>query len=75
MAKKPVAKPATKKPASKQNAASRPEPTLRVETITHDDASRKNIPTTEYQSVLKESTQKPVKIKYPRNTDLDPQLV
>jgi adenine-specific DNA-methyltransferase len=46
-----------------------------VETITHGDAKRKNIPTAEFQSVLKQDQQKPTKVKYPRNTDLDPQLV
>ncbi len=45
-----------------------------VETLTHTEAKRKNIPTAEHSSVVeKEST--PRKIKYPRNTDLDPQLV
>src|SRR4051794_40482697 len=46
-----------------------------VETIVHDDAKRRNIPTAEYQSVLKQEQQSPLKLKYPRNTDLDPQLV
>jgi adenine-specific DNA-methyltransferase len=45
-----------------------------VEAIVHDDAKRRHIPTAEFQSVLpKEST--PKAVKYPRNTDLDPQLV
>jgi adenine-specific DNA-methyltransferase len=46
-----------------------------VETLKHDAARRKNIPTAEFQSVLKPDEQKPVKLRYPRNTDLDPQLV
>lgn len=46
-----------------------------VETITHDDDKRRNIPTAEYQSVIKQDTRKPVELTYPRNTDLDPQLV
>jgi len=46
-----------------------------VETITHDADKRKNIPTAEYQSVVKQEQQRPVPVKYPRNTDLDPQLV
>ncbi len=46
-----------------------------VETLTHDEAKRKNIPTAEHQSVLKQDDATPRKIKYPRNTDLDPQLV
>lgn len=46
-----------------------------VETIVHDEAKRKNIPTAEFQSVLQKQQQKPKQLKYPRNTDLDPQLV
>jgi len=46
-----------------------------VETIIHDEAKRKNIPTAEHQSVLKQDDASPRKVKYPRNTDLDPQLV
>src|SRR3989337_1938793 len=46
-----------------------------VETIKHAADKRKNIPTAEFQSVLKSEEQKPVEIRYPRNTDLDPQLV
>src|SRR3954465_2717400 len=46
-----------------------------VETLKHDADKRKNIPTAEFQSVLKADEQKPVKLRYPRNTDLDPQLV
>src|SRR5262245_46057682 len=46
-----------------------------VETLTHDTDKRKNIPTAESQSVLKLDEQKPVALRYPRNTDLDPQLV
>lgn len=47
-----------------------------VETLTHDEASRKNIPTAEYQSVMAKETQRPIRIAYERrNPDLDPQLV
>ena len=46
-----------------------------VETLKHDEARRKNIPTAEYQSVLKQEDAAPKLLKYPRNTDLDPQLV
>jgi adenine-specific DNA-methyltransferase len=45
-----------------------------VATITHAD-KRKNIPTAEYQAVLKTEEQKPVEIRYQRNRDLDPQLM
>ncbi|HPT49737.1 MAG TPA: site-specific DNA-methyltransferase [Accumulibacter sp.] len=46
-----------------------------VEQITHDSARRKNIPTAEYQSVLDDAQKTPKQVRYPRNTDLDPQLV
>jgi adenine-specific DNA-methyltransferase len=46
-----------------------------VETLKHEDATRKNIPTAEYQSVLDKEQQNPTKVRYARNTDLDPQLV
>ena len=47
-----------------------------VETFKHKDASRKYIPTAEYQSVLSEEQQTPIQAAYARrNPDLDPQLV
>src|SRR5687767_3959054 len=47
-----------------------------VETLRHDDAQRKNIPTAEYQSVVDQETKSPVRVAYERrNRDLDPQLV
>ena len=46
-----------------------------VETLKHDEAKRKNIPTAEHQSVIQKEQESPRSIKYPRNTDLDPQLV
>jgi adenine-specific DNA-methyltransferase len=49
--------------------------TKTVETIKHDADKRKNIPTAECQSILKPGAEKPVEKRYPRNTDLDPQLV
>ncbi len=49
---------------------------LTVETITHDDASRRNIPTAEYQSVMLKEEQALIRIAFQRrNRDLDPQLV
>ena len=49
---------------------------LTVETLKHDGATRKNIPTAEYQSVMAKDEQKPVRVEYERrNRDLDPQLV
>ena len=50
--------------------------TKSVETITHDEASRRNIPTAEYQSVMEKDDQSPIQVAYERrNRDLDPQLV
>src|SRR5215207_6489508 len=47
-----------------------------VETIVHDEATRRNIPTAEYRSVLQEEQASPVQVAYERrNRDLDPQLV
>ncbi len=50
--------------------------TKTVETLRHQDASRKNIPTAEYQAVMAEDDRNPIKVAYERrNRDLDPQLV
>src|SRR5450759_3632942 len=47
-----------------------------VETLKHDEASRRNIPTAEFQSVMKKDEQDPIRLAYERrNRDLDPQLV
>jgi adenine-specific DNA-methyltransferase len=46
-----------------------------VETLKHDEAKRKNIPTAEHQSVIQKEQESPKKVRYARNTDLDPQLV
>lgn len=58
-----------------------------VESLTHDEASRRNIPTAEFQSVMAADDQSPVEVRYQRgvtgleeeknqrNRDLDPQLV
>src|SRR5450756_78774 len=52
-----------------------PKANKRVETITHDDSKRKNIPTVEYQAMLRQGEQE-VRVAYERrNRDLDPQLV
>ncbi|MHB1280619.1 MAG: DNA methyltransferase [Acidithiobacillus sp.] len=60
---------------------------LSIETLTHDEATRKNIPTAEYQAVMRQDEQQPVRVEYPRqaagledekrsrNPDLDPQLI
>ncbi|MFC1818248.1 site-specific DNA-methyltransferase [Thermodesulfobacteriota bacterium] len=49
---------------------------LTVETLKHDEASRKNIPTAEHQSIMHEADKSPLQVAYDRrNRDLDPQLV
>ena len=56
--------------------AKKPKNPLTVETLKHDDATRKNIPTAEYQSVMQKEEQTPIRVAYERrNRDLDPQLV
>jgi len=66
---------------------SKPKSPKQVETLTHEEASRKNIPTAEYQSMLAKDDPHQVEVRYPRtasdlekekeqrNRDLDPQLV
>ena len=50
--------------------------TKTVESLRHQDASRKNIPTAEYQAVMAEDDRNPIRVAYERrNPDLDPQLV
>ncbi len=47
-----------------------------VETLTHDKATRKNIPTAEFESVMRQEDRSALRIAYERrNRDLDPQLV
>ncbi|HEX7070799.1 MAG TPA: hypothetical protein VF190_08330 [Rhodothermales bacterium] len=49
---------------------------IAVETLRHEDATRKNIPTAEYRSVLDDDARDPVRVAYERrDPDLDPQLV
>ena len=50
--------------------------TKTVATLTHGDASRKNIPTAEYQAMMAEDDRSPIEVAYERrNRDLDPQFV
>jgi adenine-specific DNA-methyltransferase len=53
------------------------QPTAKtVETLKHEEAKRRNIPTAEFQSVLQKNERDPVRVAYERrNRDLDPQLV
>src|ERR1035441_10236579 len=52
-------------------------PTIKtVTTFTHTKASRKNIPTAEFQSVMRTDEQQATRVAYERrNRDLDPQLI
>src|SRR5580700_11082444 len=58
------------------NKSQKSEKKKAVETLTHEEASRKNIPTAEYQSVMPKEDLSPIRVAYERrNRDLDPQLV
>lgn len=47
-----------------------------VEAFKHDEATRKNIPTAEYEALVQEREKAPIRVAYERrNRDLDPQLV
>lgn len=48
---------------------------MRVEGLSHKQAKRQNIPTAETQSFLAEEERAPKARLYPRNPDLDPQLL
>lgn len=49
---------------------------LCVETLTHDEATRKNAPTAELETFVDAETKRPIEVAYERrNRDLDPQLV
>lgn len=48
---------------------------LAVEAFTHGDAKRKNIPTKEQQTFVAPEHKEVKQLRYPRNPDLDPQLV
>ena len=53
--------------------AKRKKNTKTVETLTHTDEVRANIPTVELQPVMEDDA--PVHVTYERNRDLDPQFV
>ena len=55
--------------------ARKPPTPKTIEAISHEGVKRKNIPTAEYESVVEKDQLKSKKVRYPRNTDLDPQLV
>jgi len=52
--------------------ARKPRTSRTVETLIHEEATRRNIPTAEYQSVMRKEQQDPVRVAYEhRNRDLD----
>ncbi|MBM7845435.1 site-specific DNA-methyltransferase [Herpetosiphon giganteus] len=52
------------------------KPAKKVETLTHHEARRSNIPSAEHESVMDDSQKQPVPVSYDRrNRDLDPQLM
>ena len=56
--------------------ARKPKKAKSVETLTHGEAARRNIPTAEYHPVMAEEDKAPIRVAYERrNRDLDPQLV
>ena len=58
------------------NRGKKPAGKKQVESFTHEEATRKNIPTAEFQSVMEKEEQTPIRVAYARrNRDLDPQLV
>jgi adenine-specific DNA-methyltransferase len=47
-----------------------------IESFVHDDASRRNIPPAEYQTMVRNQEKTPLQVAYERrNPDLDPQLI
>ena len=55
-----------KKPASEKQ----------IESFVHDDASRRNIPPAEFQTMVRNQEKNPIQVAYERrNPDLDPQLI
>jgi len=56
--------------------ASKSKAKKQVDSLVHEDAKRKHIPTAEYESVLSHDDRTPIQLAYERrNRDLDPQLV
>ena len=63
------------RPRRNRRAAGK-SPGKSVEALRHEADTRTNIPTAEYQSMVEEDTESPLRVAYQRrNRDLDPQLV
>ncbi len=69
---KPTLKPSKLATPARSGGAGGPKS---VESLTHEEAKRRNIPTAEFEAVMVPAAQVAAKVRYPRNTDLDPQLV
>jgi adenine-specific DNA-methyltransferase len=68
----PKPKPKTSQPAN----PAKPAKGKTIATLRHKEARRKNLPTVEYQSLMREADTSPVQVAYERrNRDLDPQFV
>ena len=49
---------------------------IEIEALKHDEATRKNIPTAEFESIMRDADKTPIQLAYERlNRDLDPQVV
>ncbi len=49
---------------------------IEVKSLTHEEASRRNLPSAEHQPLMREEELSPIRLAYERrNADLDPQLV
>jgi adenine-specific DNA-methyltransferase len=56
--------------------AKQPASGKQVESFVHDDASRRNIPPAEFQTMVRNQEKTPIQVQYERrNPDLDPQLI
>ena len=54
----------------------KPPSEKKIESFVHDDATRRNIPPAEYQTMVRNQEKTPLQVAYERrNPDLDPQLV
>jgi len=56
--------------------AKKPASEKQIESFVHDDASRRNIPPAEFQTMVRNQEKTPIQVAYERrNPDLDPQLI
>jgi adenine-specific DNA-methyltransferase len=56
--------------------AKKPASEKQIESFVHDEASRRNIPPAEFQTMVRNQEKTPIQVSYERrNPDLDPQLI